>query len=340
MDTINIFTNITSRTNVLNNLKKIWKPDDKDNPKYFYAEYEGIYFKYIPEYFYLSMNFSIPKLLYGSNTEVFDLKDTKLLFTKLNTSANSVLNNIPSVEDWLINRLDLANNYLCHSKKAKMFYIDILKNINYSRCEASGNYETSVHMHNKSIVYNMYDKHKQDSSADERILRQEFQLKNSALNRLVKQYAIPNKRFGYIMSNLPLLNKIYRDRLSSLGLQNKFLTPLQMDTFLNKLLKENKLTKRLYKNMHSYFVEGTKTICTGTLNKYKKKLSEYGVSHILSDTQLPTNIDFLNFTLYKKTIIKPKNSLKLYSLLFLFVMPLKIKIFSQFILLKNYFDDS
>ena len=83
MDTINIFTNITSRTNVLNNLQKIWKTDDKDNPKYFYAEYEGIYFKYIPECFYLSMNFSITKLLYGSNTEVFDLKDTKLLFTTL-----------------------------------------------------------------------------------------------------------------------------------------------------------------------------------------------------------------------------------------------------------------
>lgn len=344
MDTIRIFINTVNYRNIINNSKSVWKPNKKNNPTYYYADYKGIYLKYIPENFHLYIEFSVTKFLYGKNTEIFDINDTKLLFTKLNTYAKDVLNNIPPIEDWQISRLDLANNYLCHSKKAKMFYINILKNLNYTRCKSSGNYETSVHMHNKSIVYNMYDKHTQDSSTNETILRSEIQLKNRALNRLVKKDNLPSKKFKDIMNNLPLLNKIFKDKLYSLGLQHRFLTKEQMEIFLNGLLKKGKISKCLYVNMYSYFIEGINTISSSALYKYKNELAKYGVSHIISAQQLPNNMNFLKFNLYKKSIRKPKNSLKLHSLLFLFVMPLfikiKIKFFTQFILLKKYIDDS
>ena len=190
----------------------------------------------------------------------------------------------------------------------------------------------------------MYDKHTQDSSTNETILRSEIQLKNRALNRLVKKDNLPSKKFKDIMNNLPLLNKIFKDKLYSLGLQHRFLTKEQMEIFLNGLLKKGKISKCLYVNMYSYFIEGINTISSSALYKYKNELAKYGVSHIISAQQLPNNMNFLKFNLYKKSIRKPKNSLKLHSLLFLFVMPLfikiKIKFFTQFILLKKYIDDS
>ena len=341
MDTIKIFIE-TLNYNIFNHSKTIWHTVTKDNKMYYYTKYNGIYFQYIPEYFYLSMQFSLTKLLYGSNTEIFDVKDTELLFNILNTYANDVLNNIPPIEDWKVNRLDLANNYLCNSKKEKMSYINIFKDIHYSHCESSGDYKTSVHMHNKSIVYNNYDKHEQDPSADEDIFRSEIQLKNRTLNRLVKKGSLPSKNFKDIMNNLPLLNNIFKDKLRSLGLNCKFLTKEQMEVFLKKLLKKGKISKHLYQNMFNYFIGGIHNISANTLYKYKKELKKYGVSHILSATKLPSNVNFLKFNLYKKSITKPKNSLKLHSLLFLFVMSSFscVGIFTKFILFKTYFDDS
>lgn len=338
MDTITLFISTDNCKNLLNNSKKIWKPNRKNNPTYYYAKYNEIYFKYIPENYYLSMKFSITKFLYGKNTCVLVKNDLTLLFDLLNKYASAILNNVPDVQEWKINRIDLAHDYYCASPEDKQTYIDAFKKLKYSRYKSNKNYKTSVHKHNKSFVYNIYDKSAQNPTANKHILRVEFQYKNPAIKAALKKGTLSSKTFGIAFSNLDELTEMYKSKLLKLGLQNRFLTTEEMSVFLNNLLYEEKISDTLHKNMCAYFVEESKSISAGTLYKYKKELSKHGIHHIKIDNELDGHVDFMDFNLYKEKDSRDSikaNSMSLFvmalflliALLLIDISPLTLRLF-------------
>lgn len=193
--------------------------------------------------------------------------------------------------------MDLCANIKFNNSLEKKLYLDLLKKVKFSHLKVD-DYSTSIHAHNKSFCYNIYDKNAQCKYKMKDTLRIENQFKNSCLYRLVRSNDLDGKTFSAIMSNPEKLNSIYKERLKRIGLDKKFLTKNKMAKFLEKLYNENKLGKVKYTNMYNYFINNSISISNNTLNNYKSILAKYDYSHILINSKNSKKINFMNLQLF------------------------------------------
>lgn len=324
MDTIRLFLSIRLNINSIKKSKIKWKPFIQNNELIYNCTYNGVTLTYYPNKWALSLKCSATKFLYGNNQADFNYNDLERLYTNLDLVIRILIKEeVKTVRQWIITRLDLVCNYICKSEIDKFTYLKTISKIPFHRCKNNININTnnitSVHHSNKSITYNIYSKSDQDSTASNKILRLEIQFKNRSLNNLVRNNTLKNKIFEEVMSNTKAINFMYKKRLDSLGLSKKFLTKPEMSTFLKKLYKENTITKRLYKNMFSYFIEQDHSIPNTTLNNYKKVLNTFNYSNLLLENTVIKHIDFLKFNLFKTTK-RFKNNLFILIILLLLVL--------------------
>ena len=285
---------------------------NKNNKIIAFLDIYNIHIEYFEEHSTLKMRFSATKLIYGTNCKTFDFKDLNIMFSFLRNVIKSIFNfPLQDVTEWNITRLDLVTNIYFKNIKDKKIFIELLKKLTYSRCKKDL-YSSSIHAHNKSNTFNLYDKNEeiQNNSDDKssydfnipNTLRLEIQFKNSALYRISKKYCVP-KTLGVFMSSPSFLNKIYKDTLRKIGLDKKFLTEKEMSKLLKKLYKNKEISKRTFDNMYNYFINKSINISKNTLLNYKKILSNYNCSHILLDRKVNKKINFMALLLFKATNI-------------------------------------
>lgn len=278
------------------NLK--WKKTKNKKGEYVYSIfYSNCYIEYNFVHNSLRISVSVTKLLYGENFHKFNLNDLTKLYETLDFIVRILIKKrLQSVRCWILTRLDLVSNFTSSSDKNT--YIGLLKKLIYSRCEIN-EYETSVHAHNNSICYNLYDKNTQCKYYTIQTLRIEIQFKNRSLYNLVKNDTFKGKTFVEVMSNIKVLESIYRDRLKKIGLDKIFLTKQQMGKFLKQLYQNKKIGKTKFNNMYNYFINESETIKKTTINNYKDILAKYNYSHIVLDQKITHKIDFMKFSLFK-----------------------------------------
>lgn len=304
MDTIKIYTNVLLRKENFN--PTLWNKVKTKDDFIYYAVINGVRVHYHCNKFLLTLECSVTKLLYGSNTLTFNPHNTYELFNKLNSILKILINKpMLSVCHWTITRLDLAYNFICANKEDKMTYLNAFKNLPFYRSKNNlhSSIKESIHYSNKSITYNIYSKSHETIDADNRILRLEIQLKNSTLHNLHKSKKITSKTFEEVLTDVNTLNKIYNSYLKKLGLDKKFLTKKEFISFLKKLKKRGIISNRIYKNMYCYFIYNSNPITKSTFNKYKKILNANGISHILLDKPVTKKIKFIKTDLFKEKII-------------------------------------
>lgn len=322
MDTIKLFLQIKLDINKLKSGKIKWKPNIGRYGVFYNCNYNGVKLVYYCNKFALTLETSATKFLYGDNSVNFELTHLEKLIRDLNfitriTTGQKII----SVTEWLVTRLDLANNYYCINEDDKIVYLHMLNELSFSHCEKI-KYETSVHAHNKSITYNIYSKSTEGESNggkyyDNRILRIEFQYKNRTLNRFKNVGTIASKKFKDVINDIPALNSVYTKSLYRLGLDKKFLTKNQLESVLKNLYKNTIITEKLYRNMYDFFINKKTNISKTTLNNYKNILAAHNYSHVLLPNRPSKNIDFLKFNLFDQT--RP-NAVKVNILSLLFLL--------------------
>lgn len=326
MDTLKLFLQIKLDVNLLTSKKIKWNKFRSEKGTIYNCNYNGVRLVYYYNKFALTLETSVTKFLYGDNSVDFNLNNLDKLFKELDfTIRIATSQKIISVKKWTVTRLYLVNNYLCNNENDKMVYLNMLNGLFFSNCKKHNIniYPTSIHAHNKSIVYNMYSKSHENNSCDNRILRVEFQYKNKSLNRLKNTGYVTSKNFEDVISNTSSLNNIYQKTLCRLGLNKKFLTKRELELFLNKLYKNNLIKERLFRNMYNHFITESISISATTLNSYKKILSKYNYSHLLLDNRPTKYIDFLRFNLFDQTRPDFNKTNILYLLLLLLTIEVK-----------------
>lgn len=302
MDTIKLFLQTKLDVNTLASKKTKWTKYINKHGVFYKCTYSGVRLVYYYNKFALTLETSATKFLYRDNSIDFNLNDLDKLFRELDfivrlTTGQKII----SVKEWIITRLDLANNYYCNNETDKMVYLNMLNELSFSHCKNIRNYETSVHANNKSITYNIYSKSSENKHCDDRILRIEFQYKNRSLNRFKSTGDISSKKFKNVIGNISSLNNIYKRNLDKLGLDKKFLTKRKLEFVLKKLYRNTLITEQLFKNMYNYFINKTKTVSNTTLNSYKNILAKYNYSNLLLDTKPSKDINFSRFNLFDQT---------------------------------------
>lgn len=304
MDTIKLFLSIKLNIDLLNKSLIKWNTTIKNFNKsekhiIYICKYNNVRLTYIPKKYALILETSITKFLYGNNSKNFKLTDLNRLFDNLDYIVNLSTNqNITTVRNWILTRLDLVNNYYCKNEKDKLIYINLIKKLTLSRYKNKQDYITSVHKYNKSITFNIYSKYDQDKKSDIRVLRFEIQYKNPGLNNLKKSGLLLTKTFEEVIKDISTINSIFKKQLIKLGLNRRFLTKKQLSFLLRKLYKKKKLTERMFNNMYAYFIKQDHTISNSTLNKYKNILAAYNYSHITLDEKPQGTLNFFNFKLF------------------------------------------
>lgn len=335
MDTIKAMTNIYITNDYFNNNPYFSRVcSDKSLGLFYHAEIDNLNIIYSITRGFLQVSTSVTKFLYGNNHATFNMEHLTHFYKKVNLIIKFLFKNhsIPKFQYWNLTRLDLAANYICSSESDKTTYIEYLKTLKYSRVKKT-NYDTSVHAHNKSICYNFYDKNvearKYNISINDNILRVEFQFKNSYLYRKFKDI----KTVDSILGNPTLLNNLYSEKLSSLGLTIKPQTTAALNNTLDTLNKSKKITSLLSTNIKAFLNKSLKEpISSATIYRYKNILKTHNLNINTINGSIDKYIDFNNFQLFTTEYtnsFSPSLTLK-----YLRLMLLLLK---EFIIGNNYF---
>lgn len=302
MDTVSATTSIYIKKSILLD-SPFWTPifHTPNNGTIFVVNINNINLVYLPKYNCLKITTSITKLLYQSNSHIFNYSDLEMFYDKINSFIKFVLPdvNVNNIKNWNISRLDLAANFYCYNNNDKKYYIEFLKNLNYSRC-LKKDYTTSVHCHNQSITYNFYDKNEEELSrglqpSNSNILRLEIQLKNSALYKEFKD----NKTVDHVLSSRDKLNSIYKKQLDKLNILNKPLSLNDTLSKINTLISENKITSATGNNIINFMLKDPCNIKSTTFYRYKNILKKHNLNILTLKSEVNNYIDFSNFKLFE-----------------------------------------
>ncbi|WP_368244702.1 hypothetical protein [Clostridium tertium] len=334
MDTIKAITNIYIDYDYFNNNPYFTRCNNNASlGTFYYASIDNLIIIYSVTRGFLQVSTSVTKFLYGNNHSTFNMEHLSHFYEKVNLIIKFLFKNhsIPKFQYWNLTRLDLAVNYMCSSKSDKTTYIEYLKTLKYSRVSKT-NYDTSVHAHNKSICYNFYDKNeearKHNIPINDNILRVEFQFKNPYLYRKFKDI----KTVDNILCNPTLLNNLYSEKLSSLGLTIKPQTTAALNNTLNTLNKSKKITALLATNIKAFLNKTlNEPISSATIYRYKNILKTHNLNINTINCSIDKYIDFNNFQLFTTEYtnsFSPTLTLKYLRLLLLLL--------EEFIITNNY----
>lgn len=302
MDTISANTHFYKEISFFKN-SNLWNGPYKNNNVglFFICSVDALHMTYFVELNLLKLTTSITKFLYGNNTKVFNYNDLESFYNKLNILIRFALKDstIAKVETWNCSRLDLACNFVCKNKEDKNTYLSAIKNSRFSRCKKD-DYATSVHAHNKSTTYNIYDKNEEESNkglstTNKDLLRLEIQLKNSKLYRLFKS----KKTVSEILENAEYLEELYLKELTKLGLN---IIPTPLETTLNKidnLINSNLIKEGIGNKLKIYILSDDKsTFSDSTTYRYNKILKNNNINPNYLQNKVSTRLDFNNFKLF------------------------------------------
>ncbi|URZ01935.1 hypothetical protein [Clostridium felsineum] len=335
MDTISIFHNCLIRLDYFTNCKLGWKTirNKKDGSIKYILYFNNLTILYCPQYRYLKITTSITKFLYKDNSKLLFAKDLSIFCLELNfiirnkLRLREIINNketfLPKIENWSVSRLDLVSNFYCHNQTEKLEYITLLKKLNFPYCKKDL-YSESVHAHNKSRCSNFYDKNAESPNlvCSHYILRLELQLKNSAINQIIRDYNLPSKKLADIFDNLDKLELVFFNHLDKLGLFKRFLKKEYMLNTLSQLFKNCLIGKTKYKNLCDYIFNESKSFSKTAIYNYRKLLSALGFSHIVSDQNIKHKLDFKKFNLFKNDHLKSSFDLRLKIEIYLYLINL------------------
>ena len=319
-DTISAFTLTYLDTNKLLENKWHFKQTDKLG-KEFYISYNNLYFCYLPNFSYLGVQFSAPKIINGSNAIPFNFKDRDLLFKFIDLTINKVLPDfkLEKFQNWIINRLDIFVDYKTANEDDKYTYIDCISKLYFSGYK-NAIYKTGSQAQSKSkniSIYSKYDEmqHRKNSTrnyteidyaltdAMKNTLRIELQLKKHAL-----YYRFKDKRKVIDLLNYDTCKKLYFEFTSKTGLDLLFLPK-------NKLFDiiEKSFSKRLSQNLISFLMDYNEISREDLIKKYKKstisnylsKLKKIGSNgiYLSKDVKSVTNFCLLRAAIISDTFI-------------------------------------
>ncbi|WP_195428099.1 hypothetical protein [Clostridium sp. D46t1_190503_E9] len=334
MDTLKAMTNIYITNDYFNNNPYFGRVcTNKSLGLFYHAKIDNLNIIYSISRGFLQVTTSITKFMYNNNHVIFNFNDLSLFYKKMNLTLRFLFKGFPikNFKDWNITRLDLASNYICSSAKDKSVYIEYFKSLKYSRANKT-DYKTSVHANNKSICYNIYDKNVEAKNnniyINDNILRVEFQFKNPYLYRKFKDI----KTVDSILDNPILLNNLYSEKLSSLGLTINPQTTAALNNTLDTLNKSKKITSLLATNIKAFLNKTLKEpISSATIYQYKKILKTHNLNINTINGSIDKYIDFNNFQLFTTEYT---NSLS--QTLTLKYLRLLLLLLEEFIITNNY----
>lgn len=306
-DTISAFTLTYLDTNKL--LENNWhfKQTDKLG-KEFSISYKNLYFCYLPNFSYLGVQFSAPKVINGSNAMPFNFKDRDLLLSYIDSIANTILPNfkLEKFQNWIINRLDIFVDYKTANEDDKYIYINCISKLYFSGYKNTI-YKTGSQAQSRSkniSIYSKYDEmqHRKDSirnysqmdyilnSTMKNTLRIELQLKKHAL-----YYRFKDRRKVIDLLNYDTCKKLYLEFASKIGLNLLFLPKNELFDIVEK-----SFSKRLSQNLISFLIDYNEISREDLIKKYKKstisnylsKLKKIGSSGIYLSKDVTSVINF------------------------------------------------
>jgi II/X family phage/plasmid replication protein len=176
-----------------------------------------------PEYPYLRLEFSAPKVLYGHNLLSCSLSDACYAANLVREHFNAEFGvDLPPVKDWYLYRLDTCANYVLDNLSQVKSYISYLQRFNYPRRIKNQYEDTGLYFAGRTLTLKIYAKgvefRKHDAKrfldeverarlqkAADRILRIEVEHKN-----IIKTYiANYEKTSKNILQKLQGYTKIY-----------------------------------------------------------------------------------------------------------------------------------
>lgn len=198
LDTICAYTNCFINYNFLSNN---WtRTFSITSGELFYKCVYNIKLSYYPKRKLLRVEFSIPKLLYENNIDVYKpLDNTKLkIYNAIDIAMYPLTDHkIHDFIKWKVTRLDINHDYKCSSSNDALTYISALKKIQSIRAKYNDKFKTGVTNRCKSYSIVIYQKDKElitniDKFKNIRefnklllksngVIRFEVQLKNHAL---------------------------------------------------------------------------------------------------------------------------------------------------------------
>lgn len=195
---------------------------------------------YRKEFGYLCVRVSLPKLIYGTNTETFYYSDADKAVSKV----NSILLDehiYADFSDFKIFQMELSHNYVCHSKSEKLRYLNTFKNRKLKR-KSNRAYPTCMVYKNKSSRLTIYDKsaemrvhsNKLITDEAEKILRVEYKLNKTALKRYTKDLSV-----SHVLHDTDL-QMVYLNEHNKADIFQKTLSYPQFFNVLGNLIADKK----------------------------------------------------------------------------------------------------
>ena len=320
IDTIKLFKKINISRNFFHNNSWNIKDIKHTNSNYAYFKafkyFQGINFYYDKKFNFLSVTFSASKLLSNNNFTPLDTNKFLNLSSEVNAIVRCILKKTyhSDIRYWKVSRFDIASIYKCKDKNEKSLIITHIKNLNISRSNTLL-YPTSIHSHNKSITYNFYDKTEEDNHCLDNIIKFELQFKNPLISKLKNKGVFESKCFIHVLTNIDLLYTLFIKRIKKLKFESKhILSKKDLSKVLSNLYTKNKVTKRMFKNLTNYFINGYSDLSQSTISKYNNILNTLKIS------PLPAKETLKPIKLIKSTIFAIQSNIN-------YLTPIYIRIF-------------
>lgn len=267
---------------------------------------------YRKEFSYITVKFSAPKLIYGTNAKEISREDIPDLLDSVNKILAKEKINV-DFASFRVSRLELSKNYVCRSEGEKMHYIDVLKRRAASRKKKS-NYATSAVLYNKSCRLTVYDKYaemlahnaaKHIKTETNKILRVEYKMEKAVLKKYSKNLSVEN-----VLCNLDLC-EIYATENKKTGIFDRVLSSDRFFKVLGKQIegKTDACKKRIvafYKELNVIGEQAAKEKYSKyTFSTYTKimKGAGYNIMYSYSNVRF---VDFCNPDFFAHSISKEK----------------------------------
>ncbi|MFX0560976.1 phage/plasmid replication protein [Tepidibacillus infernus] len=304
-DTIACYT-LISLENQLFTGKNGWK---RKKGKYFsfFKNYNDIRIWYYPLSAQLRVEFSIPKIMYGSNARLYNPQHFSRLIELINFHLNRVLQtSFINFEEFIVTRIDVAFHYKINTTKDFQTYIETIKKL-YIPYTKKQKYDTGNRFYNKSKNLTLYSKEEEIiyrisknrnfNQEDvkmitnmKNIMRFEIQMKKGALKYKFKE----NRTVSDIVKP-EIAENIINDFLNRSGLRYEM---LEKSVLLNKI--QTSFSPRYANNVVPFILDlnekGMEYVKMKypktTIYRYLTKLKEINLNAIYFTEKVSHTINF------------------------------------------------
>lgn len=296
--------------------KSGWKlyPKKNKNAEMYRKQDHNIVFEYYPVKNTLTVEFSLTRLMFGSNTKVFNFDDLSLFYQVINLLIEDVVKGVFVVDSfsmWNMTRLDINVDIPLKLHNDYKIYLDFFKKIKISRMR-SYEYETGDKQVNKSQSFVAYEKKTQILSKSPAKITDEdnefLEDNNSNVLRLESQYKryklerfFPKKRKIENILDPQVILSVYNKSVKTLGLELELLTKNDLFELIDTVYKKTKARnmKRLIEDLNELPFEKFKKLHSiDNLGRYRRELKALNVNIYYLSGKPSAIIDFSGLRIY------------------------------------------